>query len=77
MGNIHSLPEIQTEGTGKKIVKVDRFFASSQICVRFVVTRIRKRKILLSDSGIVLSAEHIMIDISMQRSISETRECDW
>ena len=32
MGNVHSLPEIQTEGTGEKLVKVDRFFASSQIC---------------------------------------------
>ena len=32
LGNVHNIFEIQTRGTGEKLVKVDRFFASSQTC---------------------------------------------
>ena len=50
------------EEQGKKLVKVDKFFASSQICSACGYKN-TKTKILLSESGIVRSAGFITTEM--------------
>ena len=63
VGNVHTgFLKYKLEEQGKKLVKVDRFFASSQIC-SVCGYRNAETKILRSESGIVRSVEPITTEM--------------
>ena len=66
--------EYKLREQGKRLIKVDKFFASSQTS-RTADIKTFRQKTCLSGSGYVRNAECAMIETSTQPSTSETKEC--